>query len=141
LNRARVIASDRVPVAARTSSVIFRFFAFWLPKIYGTTVNIRNTCSGQPSGAGQPVESSRSRRAGALRQPAIHRKSPLPMRAQNAMQTTTMPMPDISVDFMTWLNAELRKRIEADDDSHSRGLVNRLKNYFGRPVETESSES
>jgi hypothetical protein len=55
------------------------------------------------------------------------------------MQTTTLP--DISVDFMTWLNAELRKRVEDDEDSRSRGLVNRLKNYFGRPVESETSES
>jgi hypothetical protein len=52
------------------------------------------------------------------------------------MQTATLP--DISVDFMTWLNTELRKRIDADEDSRTQGLVNRLKNYFGRPVETET---
>jgi hypothetical protein len=52
------------------------------------------------------------------------------------MQTTQLP--DISVDFMTWLNAELRKRAESDDESRTRGLVNRLKTYFGRPVETET---
>ena len=51
------------------------------------------------------------------------------------MKTTQLP--DISVDFMTWLNSELRKKIEADEDSQTRGLVNRLKTYFGRPVETE----
>jgi hypothetical protein len=51
----------------------------------------------------------------------------------------TRPLPDISVDFMTWLNTELRKRIEADDDSETRGLVNRLKNYFGRPVAVETA--
>jgi hypothetical protein len=62
-----------------------------------------------------------------------------PMRAQNPMQTATLP--DISVDFMTWLNAELRKRVEYDENSQTRGLVNRLKTYFGRPVETEISES
>ena len=59
-----------------------------------------------------------------------------PMREQNPMQTR--PLPDISVDFMTWLNTELRKRIDADDDSETRGLVNRLKNYFGRPVPVET---
>ncbi|HEV8072253.1 MAG TPA: hypothetical protein VGP76_31340 [Planctomycetaceae bacterium] len=52
------------------------------------------------------------------------------------MQTATLP--DISVDFMTWLNTELRKRIEDDENSRTQGLVNRLKNYFGRPVETET---
>lgn len=50
----------------------------------------------------------------------------------------TRQLPDISVDFMTWLNAELRKRVEDDDDSRERGLVNRLKNYFGRPVPNEA---
>ncbi|HEV3301627.1 MAG TPA: hypothetical protein VG055_18380 [Planctomycetaceae bacterium] len=55
------------------------------------------------------------------------------------MQTATLP--DISVDFMTWLNAELRKRVEDDENSQTRGFVNRLKTYFGRPVETEISES
>jgi hypothetical protein len=53
----------------------------------------------------------------------------------------TRPLPDISVDFMTWLNTELRKRIDADDDSDARGLVNRLKNYFGRPVAVETVAS
>jgi hypothetical protein len=56
------------------------------------------------------------------------------------MQTTQLP--DLSVDFMTWLNHELRKHIdgpEADDEeSHERGFVNRLKTYFGRPVVTET---
>ncbi len=53
----------------------------------------------------------------------------------------TRPLPDISVDFMTWLNTELRKRIDADDDTETRGLVNRLKNYFGRPVAVETVAS
>ncbi|HXY32628.1 MAG TPA: hypothetical protein VEI07_00285 [Planctomycetaceae bacterium] len=53
----------------------------------------------------------------------------------------TKQIPDISVDFMTWLNAELRKRIEADEAARDRGLVNRLKNYFGRPVEAETAEA
>jgi hypothetical protein len=56
------------------------------------------------------------------------------------MQTTQLP--DLSVDFMTWLNHELRKHIdgpEADEEeSHDRGFVNRLKTYFGRPVVTET---
>ena len=52
------------------------------------------------------------------------------------MKTTQLP--DISVDFMTWLNAELRRKIEADEDSQTRGLVNRLKTYFGRPVENDT---
>jgi hypothetical protein len=55
------------------------------------------------------------------------------------MKTTQLP--DISVDFMTWLNAELRRKIEADEDSQTRGLVNRLKTYFGRPVETQTVAS
>jgi hypothetical protein len=62
-----------------------------------------------------------------------------PMRETKPMQTTTLP--DISVDFMTWLNAELRKRIEDDENPRDRGLVNRLKNYFGRPVETQTAEA
>jgi hypothetical protein len=52
------------------------------------------------------------------------------------MQTTQLP--DISVDFMTWLNAELRKRAQDDDESSQRGLVNRVKNFFGRPVPDEA---
>jgi hypothetical protein len=55
------------------------------------------------------------------------------------MQTTQLP--DLSVDFMTWLNAELRKHIDGpeidDEESRESGLVNRLKTYFGRPVTTE----
>ncbi len=51
------------------------------------------------------------------------------------------PLPDISVDFMTWINSELRKRIEADEQSETRGLVNRLKTYFGRPVPVETAAS
>jgi hypothetical protein len=58
-----------------------------------------------------------------------------PRREQTPMKTTQLP--DISVDFMTWLNSELRKKIESDEDSQTRSLVNRLKTYFGRPVETE----
>ena len=50
----------------------------------------------------------------------------------------TKQLPDISVDFMTWINAELRKQIEDDEDSRTQGLVNRLKNYFGRPVPNEA---
>jgi hypothetical protein len=55
------------------------------------------------------------------------------------MQTTTCP--EISVAFMSWINAELRKRIEDEENSQAHGLVNRLKNYFGRPVEAETTES
>jgi hypothetical protein len=53
----------------------------------------------------------------------------------------TKQLPDISVAFMTWLNTELRKRIDDDEASQARGLVNRLKNYFGRPLETETAEA
>ena len=53
----------------------------------------------------------------------------------------TTQLPDMSVDFMTWLNAELRKQIEADEAARERGFVNRLKNYFGRPVETQAAEA
>ena len=38
------IASAREAVAARTLAAAFRYLAFWLLKICGTTVNIRNTC-------------------------------------------------------------------------------------------------
>jgi len=38
------IGFDGQPVAVRKVPAIFHFFAFWLPKICGTTVNIRNTC-------------------------------------------------------------------------------------------------
>ena len=44
--RACLFVSGREAVAARIFSLIFRLFAFWLLKIWGTTVNIRNTCSG-----------------------------------------------------------------------------------------------
>jgi len=43
-----LFGSSREAVAARIFSLIFRLFAFWLLKIWGTTVNIRNTCSGPP---------------------------------------------------------------------------------------------
>ena len=46
--RACLFVSGREAVAARIFSLIFRLFAFWLLKIWGTTVNIRNTCSGPP---------------------------------------------------------------------------------------------
>jgi hypothetical protein len=61
------------------------------------------------------------------------------MREQKPMNTTQIP--DMSVAFMSWLNAELRKRIEDEENSQARGLVNRLKNYFGRPVETQTAEA
>jgi hypothetical protein len=64
----------------------------------------------------------------------------VPLREQNPMQTTQLP--DLSVDFMTWLNRELRKHIDGpetdEEESHDRGFVNRLKTYFGRPVVTET---
>ncbi len=51
------------------------------------------------------------------------------------MSTTTHTFPDLSVDFLTWINAELRKRIEEPeefegDESDHVGFVNRLKAYF-----------
>jgi hypothetical protein len=127
------IASGREGVAVRTFSAVFRPFAFWLLKICGTTVNIRNTCC-----ASFPVRMSRSLGA-PIAGRACGRSPPIfssPVREQNPMKTTQLP--DISVDFMTWLNTELRKRIEADEDSQTRGLVNRLKTYFGRPVENQT---
>ncbi len=53
------------------------------------------------------------------------------------MQTTQLIRSDISVDFMTWLKRRAAGKIEADEDSQTRGLVNRLKTYFGRPVEND----
>jgi hypothetical protein len=90
----------------------------------------------QPSGSNFTVGPVRSSPMGHADRLPIIRVSP--MRENNPMQTTQLP--DISVDFMTWLNAELRKQIEDDEDSQARGLVNRLKNYFGRPVEAETVE-
>jgi hypothetical protein len=135
--RPPLIASDREAVNVRTLSGIFRFFAFWLPEICGTTVNIRNTYCGPLFGWSLTVAPDAPKAEPP--RPFPHKFRVPPMRAENPMQTTTLP--DFSVDFMTWLNTELRKRIEADDDSRSGGLVNRLKNYFGRPIETETSES
>jgi hypothetical protein len=45
---ARLIVPGREAAPVRIFSAIFRLFAFWLLKIWGTTVNIRNTCSGPP---------------------------------------------------------------------------------------------
>jgi hypothetical protein len=61
------------------------------------------------------------------------------MREQKPMNTTQFP--DMSVAFMSWLNAELRKQIEAEEAAREGGFVNRLKNYFGRPVETQTAEA
>jgi hypothetical protein len=130
---ARLIGSVREAVAARIFSAIFRLFAFWLLKIWGTTVNIRNTCSGPPFRPNVTFTGRTDWRRVRSRFPITFA---FPLRAQDPMQTATLP--DISVDFMTWLNTELRKRIEDDENSQARGLVNRLKNYFGRPVETET---
>jgi hypothetical protein len=49
-------------------------------------------------------------------------------------------LPDLSVDFLTWINAELRRHIEGpreseegeDEKAGSGGLVNRLKAYLTR---------
>jgi len=46
-------------------------------------------------------------------------------------------LPDLSVDFMSWINAELRRRIEGpkpseDQEDEKGGIVNRLKAYLIR---------
>jgi hypothetical protein len=46
-------------------------------------------------------------------------------------------LPDLSVDFLTWLNAELRRHIEGPKESEEEerekgGIVNRLKAYLAR---------
>jgi len=46
-------------------------------------------------------------------------------------------LPDLSVDFMSWLNTELRRHIEGPTESEEKedeksGFVNRLKAYLGR---------
>ena len=47
-------------------------------------------------------------------------------------------LPDLSVDFLTWLNAELRRHIEGpvereeEEAVEKAGLVNRLKAYLTR---------
>ncbi len=52
------------------------------------------------------------------------------------MLQTPPRLPDLSVDFMSWLNRELRRRIEGPDSEYKEGkktgLVNRLKAYFTR---------
>jgi hypothetical protein len=54
-----------------------------------------------------------------------------------AMIQTAPQLPDLSVDFLTWINAELRRQIEGPNDSEEEegeksGFVNRLKAYLGR---------
>jgi hypothetical protein len=56
---------------------------------------------------------------------------------KSAMPQTTPQLPDLSVDFMSWLNTELRRHIEnpkdqQQQDGEPRGLVNRLKGFFNR---------
>jgi len=52
------------------------------------------------------------------------------------MPTSSPVLPDLSADFMTWLNAELRKRVEEpeamedEEETDNVGLVNRLKSYL-----------
>jgi len=46
-------------------------------------------------------------------------------------------MPDMSVDFMSWLNTELRRHIEGPQEDEEKegekaGFVNRLKSYLTR---------
>jgi hypothetical protein len=48
-------------------------------------------------------------------------------------------LPDMSVEFLTWINTELRRRIEGPaepeesrQDEEKSGLVNRLKSYLTR---------
>jgi hypothetical protein len=56
------------------------------------------------------------------------------------MYQTPSQLPDLSVDFMSWLNTELRRYIEdpSEEDTQNtpkRGLVNRLKSCFTRDEE------
>ena len=56
------------------------------------------------------------------------------------MYQTPPQLPDLSVDFMSWLNTELRRHIEGPkeaetQDASKRGLVNRLKSCFTRDRE------
>jgi hypothetical protein len=49
--------------------------------------------------------------------------------------TTTSRLPDLSIDFMSWINAELRKRIDEEEAAEqeeyaANGLVGRLKAYM-----------
>lgn len=53
------------------------------------------------------------------------------------MLQTPPKLPDLSVDFMSWLNAELRRRLEGGTrrrwkSGRKAGLVNRLKAYLSR---------
>jgi hypothetical protein len=46
-------------------------------------------------------------------------------------------LPDLSVDFLTWINAELRRHIAGPEEPEEQedekaGLVNRLKAYLTR---------
>jgi hypothetical protein len=56
------------------------------------------------------------------------------------MLQTRPQLPDLSVDFMSWLNTELRRHIEGPKETETqnapkRGLVNRLKSCFTRDRE------
>jgi hypothetical protein len=53
------------------------------------------------------------------------------------MPTTTNQLPDLSIDFMSWLNTELRRHIEGPKESEKKesektGFVSRLKAYITR---------
>jgi hypothetical protein len=57
-----------------------------------------------------------------------------------AMPTNTTSLPDFSVDFLSWINAELRKQIEQTEDeieqARNAGLVNKLRAYISDRLTT-----
>ena len=61
-----------------------------------------------------------------------------PARRISVMLQAPPQLPDLSVDFLTWLNAELRRHIEGpvereeEEAVEKAGLVNRLKAYLTR---------
>lgn len=66
------------------------------------------------------------------------RNSRTPQREQEPVMLQSPPqLPDLSVDFLTWLNAELRRHIEGpkerdESEDEKRGFVNRLMAYLTR---------
>ena len=56
---------------------------------------------------------------------------------KSVMLQSPPQLPDLSVDFMSWINAELRRRIEGpkpseEQEDEKSGIVNRLKAYLIR---------
>jgi hypothetical protein len=73
-----------------------------------------------------------------VRRPAEPPEFANPQREQELVMLQAPPqLPDLSVDFLTWLNAELRRHIDGpkepeETEDENPGFVNRLKAYLTR---------